>query len=198
MKIIKLPPPLKIETPLLIAIEKRRSRRRWLNKPLELEKLSTILWSAQGITDTHYGFRAAPSAGATYPLEIYIVASNVTSIESGIYHYNPLEHALEVVRLGNYSKELENACLNQKWVGSAPANIVITAVYARTTRYYGERGYIYVHIEVGHVGQNIYLTAEALGLGTVAVGAFYNDRIAKLLGVRGEEPLYVMPIGYPC
>lgn len=198
MSKISLPKPMHMDEPLSSVIARRRSRRRWTSKPVELEKIATILWAAQGVVDRGYGFRTVPSAGATYPLELYLVASNITGLDKGIYHYLPYEHSLELVKAGDYSRELENACLGQSWVGSAPANIVITALFHRTTRYYGKRGFMYVYIEVGHAGQNIYLAAEALGLGTVAIGAFYDDRVAGILGLSSDEkPLYVMPIGYP-
>ncbi len=142
--------------------------------------------------------RAAPSAGATYPLEVYAVVKNggVEGLDAGVYHYQPEDHSLGLLRNGDLSEELASACLGQGWVREAPLNIVITAVYARTTRRYGTRGERYVHMEVGHVGQNIYLQATAMGLGTVAVGAFYDDEVRKVLGVSEEErPLYVMPVG---
>ncbi|MEM4191523.1 MAG: SagB/ThcOx family dehydrogenase, partial [Nitrososphaerota archaeon] len=111
------------------------------------------------------------------------------------YHYLPREHELEVVKRGDYSRELMSACLDQEWVREAAINIVITAIYERTTDRYGERGKIrYVHMEVGHVGQNIYLQCVSLGLGCVVIGAFYNEEVKKILGVN-EEPLYVIPVG---
>lgn len=196
---IKLPPPIETGFSLYHAILKRRSRRSWMNKPVELEKISTILWAAQGITDPRKGFRAAPSAGATFPLEIYLLVRNVLKLGQGIYRYISYGHELELLKRGDYSRELESACLGQSWVGSAAANIVITAVFERTTSYYGRRGVGYVYIEVGHAGQNIYLMAEALDLGTVAIGAFYDEEVARVLGIdiTRERPLYVMPIGYP-
>ena len=196
---IKLPPPIRTDYPLYKAILKRRSRRSWKDKPVELEKISTILWAAQGITEPRRGFRAVPSAGATFPLETYLVVKSVLGLEPGVYQYIPYAHELKQLRKGDYSRELEIACLGQSWVGSAAANIVLTAVFERTTSYYGKRGIGYVYIEVGHAGQNIYLMAEALDLGTVAIGAFYDDEVAKIVGIdnRRERPLYVMPIGYP-
>ena len=146
------------------------------------------------------GFRAAPSAGALYPLEVYVVIGKggVVGLEPGIYHYNPHTHALELIKEGDYRDELCAACLGQPWVGKAPVSIVITAIYERTMVKYGKRGIRYVHIEVGHVGQNVYLQAVALGLGTVAVGAFYDEEVRKVLGVsENEHPLYVMPVGVP-
>ncbi|MEM1532422.1 MAG: SagB/ThcOx family dehydrogenase [Nitrososphaerota archaeon] len=180
------------------AISWRRSERRYSPSKLTLEHVSQLMWCAQGITDHRSMLRAVPSAGATYPLEIYAVVKDggVEGLEAGVYHYRPEDHSLELIRSGDLNEELASACLGQSWVRDAPLNIVITAIYARTTRRYGTRGERYVHMEVGHAGQNIYLQATAMGLGTVAVGAFYDDRVKEVLGVSGEErPLYVMPIG---
>ncbi|MEM4591302.1 MAG: SagB/ThcOx family dehydrogenase [Nitrososphaerota archaeon] len=179
------------------ALKVRRSIREYENKPLTLDQVAQLAWAAQGITDKRYGFRTAPSAGATYPLEIYIVVkeNGVAGLSEGVYHYLPREHELEVVKRGDYSRELMSACLDQEWVREAAINIVITAIYERTTDRYGERGKIrYVHMEVGHVGQNIYLQCVSLGLGCVVIGAFYDEEVKKILGVN-EEPLYVIPVG---
>jgi len=165
---------------------------------LKLEQVSQLMWCAQGITDRRGMLRAVPSAGATYPLEAYVVVKDggVEGLGAGVYRYEPEDHSLELVREGDLSEELASACLGQRWVKEAPVNIVITAVYARTTRRYGTRGERYVHIEVGHVGQNVYLQATAMGLGTVAIGAFYDDEVREVLGVpKDEVPLYVMPVG---
>ncbi len=180
------------------AIARRRSVRRYLDAPLELDEVSQLLWSAQGITDIKRGFRAAPSAGATYPLELYLLVKEggVKGLEAGIYKYDPNRHSLKLVRSGDFSRELCSAALKQEWVLEAPINIIITAVYERTTHRYGERGIRYVHIEVGHVGQNIYLQATALNLGTVVVGAFYDEEVREIIAAPdGEAPLYIIPVG---
>jgi SagB-type dehydrogenase family enzyme len=179
------------------ALKKRRSVREYLEKPLKLNDLSQILWAAQGITEPIRKFRTAPSAGATYPLEVYVVVKNVEGLEKGVYHYNPYEHSLELVKKGDFSHNLYEACLNQEWVLKAQANLVITAFYERTTSRYGERGIRYVHLEAGHVGQNIYLQATSLGMGTVAVGAFYDDKVEEIVDAEvNEKALYVYPLGY--
>ena len=179
------------------AIFKRRSIRDYSDKPLKLEDLSQILWAAQGITEPNKKFRAAPSAGATYPLEIYVVVKEVEGLAPGVYRYIPFKHSLKLIKKGDYSYQLYRACLSQKWVLDAKANLVITAVYERTTWIYGKRGVRYVHMEAGHVGQNIYLQATALGIGTVAVGAFYDEKVEKIVGSSpNERALYVFPLGY--
>lgn len=207
MSLIYLPPPQKLSTMTVEeAILSRRSIREFKEDPIRLEHLSMILWTAYGITDPNRGFRASPSAGATYPLELYIVVgeggvyiSNNTYLDPGIYKYNPYVHGLTNIKKGDFRKELMKASLYQKWVENAPVSIVICAVYDRTTRYYGERGRTrYVPIDVGHVGQNIYLMATALGYGTVAIGAFKDSEVSKVIDVKTDEtPLYIMPIGVP-
>lgn len=194
---IMLPEPkLKGDMSVEEAIAKRRSIRYYKDKPLTLEELSQLLWAAQGITEERRKFRAAPSAGATYPFEIYVVVGNVESLKPGIYHYDPFKHSLTLIKEGDYRADLQKAALNQQWVGKAAVDIVLVAFYERTTKYYGERGYRYVYMEAGHIGQNIYLQATALGLGTVAVGAFYDEDVAKILGTDGD-PIYIFPVGVP-
>lgn len=175
---------------------KRRSVREYRREALSIEQVSQLLWAAQGITEPRWGFRTAPSAGATYPLEVYLVVKKggVKGLEPGVYHYFPRSHELELIRRGDYSRELMAACLDQEWVGAAAVNIVLTAVFERTTRHYGERGVRYVYMEVGHVGENIYLQCVSLGLGCVVVGAFYDEDVKEILGVD-EAPMYVIPVG---
>jgi len=187
------------------ALAYRRSIRSYEDKPITIEQLSQLLWATYGITQTRWGFKTTPSAGATYPLEIYVVIApngvvleNGSLLTPGSYKYDPYTHSLKLVKKGDLRYDLYRAALNQEWVLKAPINIVICAVYERTTRIYGERGYRYVHMEVGHAGQNIYLEATALGLGTVAVGAFYDDKVHDVIGAKPDEhPLYIMPVGIP-
>ncbi len=187
------------------AILLRRSIRNYLNKPVEIEKLSLLLWGAYGYTYPIKGFRASPSAGATFPLELYVVIGSKGVIdgeeyvEPGSYKYRPDTHSLILIRKGDLRRELYIAALEQEWVLEAPLSIIITAVYERTTSYYGERGAKrYVPMEVGHVGQNIYLLATSLGLGTVAIGAFYDEYVSNVIDAPEDEvPMYIMPIGYP-
>ena len=160
-----------------------------------LEEVAQLLWAAQGIT-SEWGGRTAPSAGATYPLEIYVVAGEVEGLQPGIYRYLPDNHSATLVKEGDLRAALSSAALGQEWVRTAPACLVIAAVYGRTTRRYGERGRRYVHMEVGHVGQNVYLQAKGLGLGTVMVGAFDDEEVRELLGIE-ENPLAIMPVGRP-
>jgi len=204
---IQLPPPAqKGSLWLEEAIAKRRSVRDFAPKALSQLQLSQILWSAQGITNTRGRCRTVPSAGATYPLEIFVVCgrNGVEDIAEGIYRYQLDSHSLVLRRSGDVRLELARAALDQESIYEAPVNIVICAMYSRTLLRYGERGERYVHMEVGHAGQNIYLQSLALGLATVAIGAFDDEGVGKVLGLDEEykplslvEPLYIMPVGNP-
>ncbi|MEM2153883.1 MAG: SagB/ThcOx family dehydrogenase [Nitrososphaeria archaeon] len=187
------------------ALACRRSLRDYLDVPISLDALSMLLWAAQGVTEVNYGFRTCPSAGGTYPLEIYaVVGKECVLIEDGkylpegSYKYNCKTHSVTMVKGGDLRDALAKASLGQYWVKDARVNIIVCAVYERTTGRYGDRGYRYVYMEDGHVGQNIYLMAAALRLGTVAIGAFYDDEVRNVIGAKdNEHPLYVMPVGVP-
>lgn len=200
-KMIALPKPkVRGTVSLEETIKKRRSRRNFLDKPLTLEQVSQLLWAAQGITDERTGFRASPSGGACYPLDIYLVIgkNSVEGLEAGVYRYLVSNHSLEIHLRGDKRRALALASLGQMFIARAPISIVTTVEYSRITSRYGQRGVRYAHIEIGHVGENIYLQTEALGLGTVAIGAFSDGMVAKVLSLpKGHEPLYIMPVGYP-
>lgn len=200
--IITLPKP-KLESKISVeeALQGRRSERSYKNEPLSLSEVSQLLWAAYGVTSKMPGFRGglktAPSAGATYPLELYLVAGNVTDLPKGIYRYVPEQHALAKVFSGDKRAELCAAAHNQSMVRNAPALIVYTAIYERTTGRYGTRGKErYVCMDLGHSAQNVYLQAYALGIGTCAVGAFDDNALKKALPIaKNEIPLYIMPLG---
>jgi len=175
------------------AILNRRSVRFYEDQALTIEQVSQLLWAAQGKT-ADWGGRTVPSAGATYPLEIYLVVGNVQGIDAGVYHYLGQTHELVKLSVGDKRKELANAAWGQKYIELAPVNIVIAIKYERTTGRYGNRGMRYADNEVGHCGQNIHLQAEALGLGTVVIGAFQDSLVMSALGIK-EEPAYIMPVG---
>jgi len=193
---IKLPPPkynskLSIEKALL----KRRSVRDYTNKPLTLTEISQLLWAAQGITNPN-GFRTAPSAGALYPLELYLAVGNVTDLPKGIYKYKPPSHQLVKVADGDRRAKLSAAAIDQTCVRDGGTVIVFAAVYDRTMRKYRRRGIRYVHMEVGAAGQNVYLQAVSLGLGTVFVGAFDDRKVKEIMNLEDrEQPLGIMPVG---
>ena len=194
---IKLPQPaidgnLSVEA----ALKNRRSIREYQNKALTLKELSQLLWSAQGITGSSSHYRTTPSAGATNPLKLYLIAGEITGLDAGIYHYDPMNNSLSLEKKGDYRIQLAQAALNQSFIADAPAAIIFTAVFNRTTAKYGQRGIRYVYMEVGHAAQNIYLQSVPLGLGTVVVGAFEDDKIKQILEQPDKEPLYIMPMGW--
>jgi SagB-type dehydrogenase family enzyme len=195
-KVIQLPPPvLKSETSVEEALMKRRSIRRYKKDTLELKDISQLLWAAQGITSDDGG-RTAPSAGALYPLEIYVVCGNINTLSPGVYHYLPLHNTLELIAEGDKQPLLTAAASMQGSVNRSAAVIVITAVYERTTGKYKERGKRYVHMEAGHAAQNICLQAISLKMGTVTVGSFSDSLVKQVLHLpKNEEPLYLMPVG---
>lgn len=177
------------------AILKRRSVREYADKPLTLEEVSQLLWAAQGKT-AEWGGRTAPSAGALYPLEVYVAVGNVDNLLPAIYQYQPDRHELVKVRDGDVRGELAMASLGQMWMGKGAMQVVIAAVYERTTSKYGDRGVRYVHMEAGHAAQNVYLQAAALDLGAVVVGAFDDDWLKNILGMpKDQVPLYIMTVG---
>ena len=195
-EMIKLPEPVQdSKTSIEKAIRERRSVRSFKESPLTLAEVSQLLWAAQGITSPR-GLRTAPSAGALYPLEMYLVAGNVDALPDGVYHYRPIRHELVRVIAGDKRPELCAAALGQSSVRNAAAVIVFVAVYERTTGKYGERGIQYVYMETGHAAQNVALQAVPLNLGTVVIGAFQDAEVRKVLKMSGrEQPLYVMPVG---
>lgn len=193
---VKLPEPrydsdVSIEQSLL----QRRSTRSYTGEPITLQEVSQLLWAAQGITDVK-GYRTAPSAGALYPLEVYVIAGDVEDLAPGIYKYDPNENELRLIVEGDKRSELAHTVLSQSFVNEGALAIVISAVYERTTIKYGNRGIRYVHIEVGHAAQSLCLQAAAMDLGAVTVGAFNDEQAAKLLDMpEGEHPLYIIPVG---
>ena len=194
--IIDLPEPrydseVSVEKTLL----ERRSVRKYSDAPLSLNELSQLLWAAQGITDPE-GYRTAPSAGALYPLELYVVAGNVNDLPEGVYRYKPKDHKLEMVLAGDKRQGLYGVSLQQSAVKNAAAVIVFAADYDRTTVKYGDRGIQYVHIEVGHSAENTLLQAVALDLSAVVIGAFYDEEMKEVLNIPGgEQPLLILPVG---
>jgi len=193
---IKLPEPrFKSDVSLEETLLQRRSVREYANVDLTLEEASQLLWAAQGVT-AEWGGRTAPSAGALYPLEAYLVVGDVENLAPGVYKYKPEGHKLAKVKDEDVREELAKAALEQAYVKEGAIDIVIAAIYERTTKKYGNRGIRYVHMEAGHAAQNIYLQATALNLGMVVIGAFYDDQVKKIMSMpENEEPLYVIPVG---
>jgi len=172
------------------AITMRRSRRKFVSKALTLEQIGQLCWVAQG-QEAHSRYRTAPSAGATYPLELLVVTCD------GLFQYLPAKHSLERLTDQDPRTELTIAAWGQKFIEAAPLTLVFAAQFSRTTRCYGQRGIRYVYMEAGHAAQNVHLQAEALGLGSVAVGAFDDAAVSKVLTLPNHlEPIYMVVIGY--
>lgn len=183
------------------ALNKRESWRNFTPQVLKLEEISQILWSAGGkrLDAISGATRVYPSAGATYPLEIYLVVgkNGIEGLGEGIYLYLWQGHALEKISARDVRKNLANACLGQSFIREAPISLAILAEYEKTTLHYGQRGIQYVHMEVGSISQNLHLVCEELGLGTVIVGAFSDSAVKRVLGLPDNlTPLAIMPIGY--
>lgn len=189
---MRLPAPrLKSDISLEEALSRRRSVREYTEEPLGWEEIGQLLWAAQGITADWCG-RTAPSAGALYPLELYVATAE------GVYHYLLQGHRVEKMSSSDVRQALWRAALEQDWVREAPAVFVIAALYERTERKYGSRAERYVKLEAGHACENLLLQAVALNLGGVPVGAFYDDQVQAALGLPADqEPLYLVPVGHP-
>lgn len=195
---IKLPKPEYVGTMAVeTALRYRRSGRDYSKKALGLTELSQLLWAAQGITNRQ-GDRTAPSAGAFYPLELYVAAGKVDDLTPGVYKYQPRGHKLEEHATGDVRSRLATHAWRQIWVKAAPAIVVITTVAERVTNEYGKRALRYVYMEVGHAAQNIHLQAVALDLATVVVSALDEPRVKQTLALTAKEiPQVLMPVGHP-
>ena len=198
-KKFKLPKPVYEGLSLEEALRARRSIRDYSDKLVSLNVLSQLLFAAQGITgqDGDLMLRTSPSAGALYPIEIYIVVNNVAGLARGIYHYAVTDHSLELIQKGDFRKKITGCALDQEMAGESDVTFILTAIFRRITWKYEDRGYRYAYIEAGHIGQNIALQSASLGLGAVGIGAFYDDDINKLIGIDGksEATLYLYTVG---
>ena len=200
IKTIKLPDP-EFDKDLRFwnTILNRKSIRKFKNKPLTLYQLNLLLFGMTGVTRIYpqVAFRTVPSAGGLYPIEIYPIVSIVEGLDKGIYHYNILDHSLEMIKSGDFRLEISKGCLDQKIAYDAAVDFVWTAIIERSKWKYLQRCYRYIYLDAGHIGQNFYLIAEALGLGACTIGAIYDDEINKLLEIDGikETAIYVGVIG---
>jgi SagB-type dehydrogenase family enzyme len=176
------------------ALRMRRSIREFQRGSLTIAEVSQLLWAGQGVTDAE-GLRTAPSAGALYPLELYLLVGEVAMLQPNIYRYDPLHNKLLNTADGDRRSEMSAAAVEQSWIAAAPAILLIAANYRRTAAKYGARAERYVHIEVGQA-ENAYLEAGALGLGTADVGAFEDAKVKKVAALpANEEPILLLPIG---
>lgn len=193
--------------PIWDTMRRRRSVRRFADSPMQETELSQLLWAAQGITGINrsLGLRTAPSAGALYPVETYLVVHTIggtdqaNSIEPGIYHYAVEEHQLEQLQTGDFQMEIAKAALDQESAAWADVVFVWTAVFERSKWKYRQRAYRYIYLDAGHIAQNVALGAVALGLGTCQIAALYDDEVNALLGVDGveESAIYMTVVGKP-
>ena len=193
---IKLPGP-RLDSSVSVerALSARRSVRRFKKQSLDLADVSQLLWSAQGVSDPK-GYRTAPSAGALYPLEIYVAAGHVNKLPAGIYKYMIAGHALRNIVGEDRRADLCQAALNQTSIANAPIVMLFCSVHERITGKYGERGMRYIFMEIGHAAQNMCLQAVALGLGSVVIGAFRDVDVKKIAHLaENEQPTYILPIG---
>jgi len=193
METIKLPEIEFNQISVEEALRRRRSIREFNNEKLTIKEISNLLWACDG-KNNEFGGRTSPSAGATYPLEIYLIAGEIEGIEKGIYYYNFWEHSISLIKKGDLRSEISKGAYNQIFIKNASAIIVISGIFERTTKRYGERGIKYVYMEVGHCGQNLHLQCESLNLGVVMVGAFDDEKIKSIIGIK-ENVFYICPIG---
>ncbi len=177
---------------LVEALARRRSVRSFRSEELTSQQIAQLCWAGQGVTESSRGYRTAPSAGALYPLELFVVTGE------GVEHYIPSKHAMEEHLTGDLRRKLQRAALGQESVGNAPAVFVFSAVISRTQRKYGNRAERYVWIEAGHAAQNILLQATAMELGAVPIGAFQDNEVKRILKLPpNHTPLYLIPVGSP-
>ncbi len=187
---------------LWVLLKRRRSRRVYAaGRSLSQGLLSALLWATQGLTAKRGDacFRTAPSAGGLYPVETYLFVRSVEGLAPGIYHFRPLAGDLEFLREGDFGAALARAALGQDMVAEAPVTFVWSAVLERGKWKYRDRAYRYIYIDVGHIGQNLYLAAEGLGLGACTIGAFFDDQVNRLIDVDGaaETVIYMGCVGWP-
>lgn len=200
--LIPLPPPESgREMPLREALARRRSRRRFRQKTLSPEHLSQLLWAAQGVTGQtgEYSFRSAPSAGALYPVETYIVIHDVGSIDPGVYHYAVQTHSLEQIKTGDCREAAARAALDQSMAAACNAVFIWTAVFERAKWKYRQRAYRYIYLDAGHIAENLALAAVSLDLGSCQIAALYDEEANALLGIDGENEstIYMSVVGHP-
>jgi SagB-type dehydrogenase family enzyme len=194
-----MPPRIEGEMSLESIIKIRRTTRSFLPSDLTQDHLSQLLWAAYGVTEERGYKRSVPSAGALYPMDLYAIVGKdgVQGIKEGIYHYDVEAHGITLVAEGDLRKDVARASLSQLWMAGAPLTLLITVEYRRICSKYGERGVRYAMMEAGHIGQNIFLQAEALGLVAGIVGAFQDSDVSRVTKIpSSHEPLLLMPVGY--
>lgn len=178
-------------------VQRRRSVRGFRDQALAGSELGQLLWAAQGVTSAD-AKRAVPSAGALYPLDLYVDVGKVRDLAAGVYRYLSGRHELLVIAPGDQREKLVDATRGQEWIATAPAIICIVARFERTIAKYGARGRGYVYLEAGLAAESLMLQAVALGLATTVVGAFSDDKVSRLFRLGEDEtPLCLIPVGAP-
>lgn len=200
--LIELPPVVAPrEAQLDEVLRERGSVRDFSSGLVSAGQLSYLLWASAGIRTRESGheFRTAPSAGALYPIETYIVTNNVADIESGLYHYSVRKHSLELLKQGALGANIAAAAMDQEMCADAAVVFAWTAIFARSSWKYKQRAYRYVYLDAGHIAQNLALASVALGLGSCQVGALYDEEVDAILGVDGKEEsiIYMSAVGHP-
>ena len=182
-------------------LQQRKSVRKYLEKEITLEQLSYLLWCSTGISrlNFNFAFRTSPSAGALYPVETYIHTNFVTGIKNGIFHYNIKSNSLELVKHGDFKKQIALACLSQYMLTKASVIFIWSGIFKRITWKYKDRGYRYVYIEAGHIAENLALSAHSINLATCQIGAFFDDELNEILALDGKEEsvIYLSTVGFP-
>lgn len=188
-------------SPFIEVLKNRKSIRSFSNKPMKMTELSFLLWASTGIRKDKevYEFRTAPSAGALYPIETYIVINNVEELQNGLYHYDIEQNQLEELKIGELGEEIARSALDQKMCVDAQVIFIWTAIFLRSTWKYNQRAYRYVYVDAGHIAQNLALSATSIGLGSCQIGAFFDDEINKILQIDGieESTIYLSAVGNP-
>ena len=200
-KQIQLPLPSQEQAlPFVEILKRRRSIRSYSSEPLKIAELSFLLWACTGIQRTQRGheFRTAPSAGALYPIETYLVINNVEGLDEGLYHYNIAAHALEELKIGAHGVEIAQAALDQEICAEAPVVFVWSAIFNRSKWKYKQRAYRYVYLDAGHIVENLALSATSVGLGSCQIGAFFDDEVNRIIEVDGveESAIYLSVVGH--
>jgi SagB-type dehydrogenase family enzyme len=206
----KYPEALKIDLPTPVVqggpglwevLRTRRSVRAYTREPLSLEDLSQVLWATQGITASvgDHKLRTAPSAGALYPIESYLLVNRIDGLEPGLYHYDVETHQLDILKLGDFSREVKAGALDQQIAARASVVFIWSAIFQRSKWKYLQRAYRYIFLDAAHIAQNLALAAEGLGLGSCQIGALYDDYLNELLGfdIKEESVIYMSSIGRP-
>ncbi len=192
-------PAVAIGAGLWEALAKRRSIREYSPGPLSMEELAKLLWATQGVTDPRFSpsFRTAPSAGALHPIDTYLIVNRVESLAAGIYFFHVQNFSLERKRRGDFSRQIAQAALNQDMAREAAIVFSWVAVVRRSSQKYRQRAYRYIYLDCGHIAQNLYLAATALGLGCCGVAAFFDDEVNELLETDGREEtaIYLATVG---